>query len=137
MKYNLSNPIEVDKFRFRSGKLIEAGKKVELKEIRATRSISQNAYYHICVSLYAIHFGHTLYEAKIDLKRMCDFMTYERNGKKYLVQTSKLNSKELTLYIEWIRNLAGQNGCYIPTSEQYLIDKYAIDNNIDSCRAYL
>ena len=137
MKYNLSKDIDLETFKLRAKLLIESESRVELKKIRQSRSISQNKYFHVVISLYASNFGLTLYEAKIDLKRMCDFMTYEKNGKKYLVQTSKQNSKELSLFIEWIRNLAGKNGCYIPTSEEYLINKYSIDKEIDSCRAYL
>ncbi len=137
MKYDLNKDIDIERFRLRAKQLIKSGSPVELRQIRKARSIAQNSYFHVVVSLYAIHFGYSLYEAKIDLKRMCPFMKYEHNGKKYLVQTSKQNSKELSLYIEWIRNLAGQNDCYIPTAEEYLLDKYGIDKEIDSCRAYL
>ena len=137
MKFNLSKEIDTERFRLRSRQLIKSGSPVELKQIRKTRSIAQNSYFHVVVSLYAIHFGYTLYEAKIDLKRGCHFMKYENRGKMYLVQTSKQNTKELSQFIEWIRNLAGQNDCYIPTAEEYLLDKYGIDQEIDNCRAYL
>ena len=137
MKYQLQNKVDLIKFQERVKTLVEKESNVELKSIRAARSISHNSYLHVVISLYAIYFGYTLYEAKIDLKRMCPFMRYEKNGKKYLVQTSKQNSKELTLFIDWIRNMSAQNGCYIPTSEEYLINKFSIDREIDNCRAYL
>lgn len=137
MKFNLAKDIDIERFKLRGEQLIKLGAPVELKHTRKSRSIELNSYFHVVVSLYAIHFGHTLYEAKIDLKRMCSFMRYERNGNTYLVQTSKQNSKELSLFVEWIRNLAGKNGCYIPTSKEYLMDKYGIDNEIQSCKAYL
>lgn len=137
MKFNSANLLEAKQAQTRLDYLIEHKKRFELKQIRAKRSISQNSYLHVVIALYAIHFGHTLYEAKVDLKRMCDFMTYVKNGKMYLVQTSKQDSKELTLFIEWVRNLAGKNGCYIPTSEEYLLDRYSIDKEIDSHKQYI
>ena len=137
MKYQLNNQVDLIKFQERVKTLVEKESNVELKLIRLSRSISQNSYFHVVVSLYAIHFGYSLYEAKIYIKRMCTFMRYEKNGKKYLVQTSKQNSKELTLFIDWIRNMSAQNGCYIPTSEEYLINKFSIDREISACNAYL
>ena len=116
--------------------LAEKGAKIELKEIRPTRSLPQNAYLHVCLSLYGIHFGYTLNEAKTDLKRNYG-LVYEKSGKKYLRSTSNLDSKELTEFIEYIRDVAGQNGCYIPTSEEYLQNKFSIDKEIEQNKNYL
>lgn len=137
MKFDTNITYEASQAKTRLDYLILNGKKIELKEIRKPRSVVHNAYAHVVISLYAIHFGHMLYEAKIDLKRLCPFMKYTKNGKKYLVQTSKQNSKELSEFIEWIRNLAGKNGCYIPTSKEYLLNKYGIDKDIEANKTYL
>ena len=137
MKYDLENKDEYDKFYYDSEQMMKDKSRVELKTIREHRSLSQNAYLHVCISMYAIHFGSTLNEAKTDLKRACHFMVYEKKGKKYLKETSKMDSKQLTSFIEWIRNYASGNGCYIPSSEEYLIDKYRIDNEIERHKEYL
>lgn len=137
MKYDLNNPLDEKSFDVRADYLKSKKKIVELKATRESRSIKQNSYLHVVITLYAIEFGNTLNEAKTDLKRACPFMTYEKNGKKYLVETSKQNSKELTDFIDWIRNYAAQNGCNIPTSEEYLQNRHRIDNEIERFKEYL
>lgn len=137
MKYDTINTYEASQAKTRLEYLILNEKKIEIKEIRKPRGVKHNAYAHVVISLYAIHFGHTLYEAKIDLKRMCPFMTYTKNGKTYLVQTSKQDSKESTEFIDWIRTMASQNGLYILTADEYLLNKYGIDKEIDQNKQYL
>ena len=136
MKLDLSKQSELNKAMDRFSNLAEKGAKIELKEIRPTRSLPQNAYLHVCLSLYGIHFGYTLNEAKTDLKRNYG-LVYEKNGKKYLKSTSTMDSKELTEFIEYIRDVAGANGCYIPTSEEYLLNRFAIDREIEQNKNYL
>mgnify|MGYP000025697155 CR=1 FL=1 len=136
MKYNLKEQRELNKAMDRFEALAEKGAKIELKEIRPTRSLPQNAYLHVCLSLYGIHFGYTLNEAKTDLKRNYG-LVYEKNGKKYLKSTSTMDSKELTEFIEYIRDVAGQNGCWIPTAEEYLQNKFSIDKEIENNKIYL
>ena len=137
MKYNTKNKYEANQARTNLEYLISKEKLIELKEIRAKRSISQNSYLHVVITLYAVHFGATLNEAKTDLKRYCDFMTYQKNSKSYLKETKGMNSKELTEFIEWIRNYSAKGGCYIPTSEEYLMNKYAIDKEIEDNKTHI
>lgn len=136
MKLDLSKQIDLNKAMTRFEALAEKGSKIELKEIRPTRSLPQNAYLHVCLSLYGIHFGYTLNEAKTDLKRNYG-LVYEKGGKKYLRSTANLDSKELTEFIEYIRDVAGQNGCYIPDAEYYLQHKFAFDREIEQNKNYL
>lgn len=137
MKLDLSNDIHRNKFKTYCNKLYSSNKKVEIKEVREPRTIKQNAYLHVCITLYAIEFGYSLEEAKTDLKRQCGFMVYEKSDKKFLKRTRYLNTKELTDFIEWIRNYASMNGLYIPNSEEYLIHKFDIDSEIDRHKKYL
>ena len=74
MKFNLNNPIDQNKAVTYLTKLLEGEKLIELKEIMKVRTLRQNAYLHVIITLYAIEFGSTLEEAKTDLKRECDFM---------------------------------------------------------------
>lgn len=137
MKYDLS--IAQDRYNFieRTSLLIHEGVKVELTKTRAKRTVQQNKYLHIVFNLWAINYGDTLLEAKTDLKRNYG-LTYTKNGKKYLGETSKMNTKELTTFIDWIRNKASKEAqFYIPTSEEYLINQFNIDKEIQSNRQYL
>ena len=101
------------------------------------RSASQNAYLHVCISIYAIELGYTLEEAKTLLKRMCHFMVYEKNGYKFIKKTSGMSSNELTDFIEWIRNHSAQQGIDIPTSEEYNSNRHNIDMEIAKQKQYL
>jgi hypothetical protein len=132
MKFDLSND-----FESRIKNLVKNKKKVELKEIRQSRSLSQNAYLHVCLSMFGIEFGLSIDEVKQMLKTECQFMSYEKNGTIFLKSTSMLNTKELTAFIEWIRTFASQHGLYIPTSEEYIMNRFEIDKSIDQHSSFL
>jgi len=118
-------------------KLTDEGCKIEIKKIYESRTVTQNAYLHVCINIFAIEFGSTMNEAKIDLKRVCNFMTYEKNGNKYLKETRGLNTKELAEFIEWIRTYSAQQNCYIPTADEYKQQSFEIDKHIDNHKEYL
>lgn len=137
MLYDLKNIVDSSEAKINLRKYIEDGKKIELKVINKRRSITLNAYLHVCITLYAIHFGYSLEEAKTLLKRLCPFMIYEKNGHKFLKKTSKLNNTECSDFVSWIRNHSSHNGCYIPTSEEYKTNKFSIDKEISKHKEYL
>lgn len=142
MKYDLSIPIDRQRFMKRVEYLFDNSKKLELKEIRKPKSINQNSYLHVVLQLFGIYHGYTLEEAKTLLKRQYNAsnigsFTYEKNGTKFLRSCADLNSKETTDWIEWIRNLSSQNGNYIATPEEYLSNKFSIDREIQQHREFL
>jgi hypothetical protein len=137
MKFDLNNTFERNKYDTYSDKLKLSNSKVELKKLGANRTIPLNSYLHVCIDLYAIEFGHTKNEAKTDLKRECHFMRYEKNGKHYLVETSKQTNDECSRFVEWIRNYSSQQGLYIPDAEEYKENKFSIDKEIDKHKTYL
>ncbi len=117
-------------------KLLENECRCEIKEVKKKRSVSQNAYLHVCISLFAVSTGYTLEEAKTLLKRNCPFMVYEKNNVKFLKNTSTMNSKELTDFIEYIRNFSARQNIFIPSSEDYLLHQFEIDKEIESQKTY-
>lgn len=137
MKYDLSIPYDKNKAAVRLAELSQKSAKIEIKKIIKKRTISQNAYLHVIITLYAIHFGLTINEAKTDLKRACHFMVYQKEGKQYLKETRHFDTRELTEFIDWIRNYSAQHNCYLPTSEEYLTQKFSIDRDIDRNKEYL
>lgn len=139
MKLDLSKPFDINRAKVYLEKLSLDGKQIELKEIRKARTIQQNKYLHVCISLFAIHFGYNLEEAKTHLKRSCDFMRYVKpqTDETFLKRTRDMDTKELTGFIEWIINHAGINGCHIPTPEEYKTNQFEIDKEIDRHNKYL
>ena len=137
MYLDLSNTTDIKRGQIYFTKLVESNSKIELKKIIKTRSISLNSYLHVCISLFAIEYGYTLEESKTLLKRMCNFMTYEKNGSKFLKKTSKLDDSECSKFVEWIRNYSSQQGLYILDAEEYKTNKFTIDKDINNHKQYL
>lgn len=137
MKYNLNNPVDLKKAQIKFDKLCQDKKAIELKEIRPTRSIQQNKYLHVLFALFGIEFGYTIDEAKTLMKRECNFMRYEKNGSQFLRHTSKMQTDELTKFIDWIRTYSANHGLYLLTSEEYMTNRIMIDNQIEQHGEYL
>lgn len=138
MKYSLSNSYDANSARVYLDNLINDGRNIEISVIRDKRSISQNAYMHVVISLWAIHHGYTLAEAKDLLKDLCPFMNYEKNGHRFRVATSGQDSKQASEFVEWIRNYsAKESGHYIPTPDEYYMNRSRIDNEIERAKEYL
>ena len=140
MKFKLQS--ELEKFDFYVDKLRKTECIVELKQIRKPRTIQQNKYLHVIISLFAIEAGYTLDEMKTVLKRECDFMRYRKSSgfekiEIFLKKSSQLNTKELTDWIDWIRNYAGQAGIYIPSPDDYLRNWAEIERTIEQQKQYL
>ena len=137
MKYNLENSFDVERAKTYFNKLLSDKSKIEIIKNREVRTIKQNAYLHVCITLFGINFGYTIEEAKTHLKRTCNFMTYEKNNEKFLRKTSELDTLELTVFIDWIRNYSSDNGCYIPDANEYLMNKFEIDKEIEKNNLHL
>lgn len=137
MKYDLKNEFDRNKFYSRLDALLNKECIIELKEVKNCRTLSQNAYLHVCISLFAIEFGYDLENAKHILKSACSFMHEFKEDIKIVKQTRKLNTKELTDFIEYIRTFSSMQGCYIPTPDEYLQNKIVIDNEILKNKEFL
>lgn len=139
MKFDLSKEQDRISVQVRLNKLKADGSVIELKKLNPRRTLPQNSYIHVLFSLFGIEFGYTLDEAKTLLKRECPWMTYEKAGSKFkfLRHTSKMQTDELTKFIEWVRTYSAQKGLYLMSPEEYLQNQASIDNLIESHREYL
>ena len=99
-------------------KLLDDKAKIELKKIPAKRTISQNSYVHKLFTLWGSEYGLTTEEAKITVKRALGY-TYMKNGQEYFTQTSGMDTKELTEFIDKFRTWASHNGCYLPSADEF------------------
>lgn len=136
MKLDLSTDFDLNKFRMYAKKLIEKGSKVELKEIKPRRTLSQNSYAHVVFSLFAIETGYTLQEIKTLMKR--DFgCVYEKSGQKFLKSTSDMDTAELSGLIEFTRDKAAKQMIYIPSADEYKAQSFEIDKLIEQHKNYL
>ena len=131
MRLDLDRGLDIEKAKAYMSKLIDSKSKIK------NRSISLNSYLHVCITLFAIEFGYNIEEAKTFLKRECGFMVYEKSGSKFLKSTAKMDNKECSQFVEWIRNYSAGNGCYIPDAEEYKTNRYEIDKDINNHKQYL
>jgi len=132
------NPVlDKEKFLFLVESIKNHDGPVKIEKVKKRRTTSQNSYLHILITVFAIEIGNTLEEMKTDLKRDCEFMRYEKNDNWYLRRSSDLNTKEMTDWIDWIRNKAGIEGFYLPTPDDYHRNWTAIEREIESHKHYL
>ena len=137
MIYDLAKYDDLQKATLNFTKLKESQAVIELKAKSKKRTIKQNSYLHVIITLYAIEYGYTIEEAKTLIKRECWFMRYTKNSNVFLKRTRDLNTVELTEFIDWLRNWSAKQGCYLPTPEEYLKNQIEIDKTIAFNQNYL
>jgi len=137
MLYDLGNNLDKNKAFYKFNKLAEGCKLIELTEKRKKRTVSQNSYLHVVISIFSIEVGYSLYEAKTVLKRECSFMRYEKEDHVFLKRTRDLNTTELAEFLEFIIQFAAKMFITIPSSEEYISNQIDIDRHISHNKTYL
>lgn len=120
-------------------KLCKGNTPFEIIKKRKRKSVSNNAYLHVCIKLFAINQGDSEIETKKFLKEQCSFMHgVLNNGDLFLRSCAGLDNKECADFTTWIRNFASKEiGLYIPTPEEYILHQYEIDKQINKHKEYL
>lgn len=128
MKYNCEYEVEVKKLKTKVDYLINKKAIVDVTENRGKRTSSQNAYVHLLFSIFGLEFGLTVDESKQEIKKR--FLTYKKKGKQFVKKTSKLDTKEMTIFIEQFRNFSAKQGLYLPSANEPMEQAYRdIENN--------
>lgn len=129
MKLSLNNSIEVAKARTYLEKLIKDGANIELRKVMPARSLDQNSYLHVCISIFSDATGYDREEVlELMSHQIPEIMRYEKNGHDFRKSTTKMDTKEMSILIELIRKTSSEQlGVYIPDSEEYLINKFQIE----------
>ena len=124
MLLDLSNDFDVNKAKSYLDKLIESKARCELKKVKEKRTIRQNSYPHVCLGLFCSETGYTIDEAKeLFSHQLPDIMRYTKNEISFRKSTADLDTKQMTLLIDKIREMSlDQLGLYITTSEEYLMN---------------
>ncbi len=134
MKLNLSKSDEASRAEVYFAKLLKDGSKIELRKINPPRTIKQNSYLHVLFQLWGNHFGYTLDQAKQAVKIELGY-TYEYEGYQFYIQTSEMDTKHLSIFVDKFRNWSASNGCYLPTSEEYLLRHFDYSQEIERAEA--
>lgn len=120
MLYDPTDPIQKAEARTRLNRLIEAGKRFEIKERRQLRTIKQNAYLHLILAYFAREYGETLeyvktrfFKTQVNPSLFLKTHINPKTGKarKDLKSTSELTTRELAeaidRFIDWSVSVAG------------------------------
>lgn len=128
MKYDLGNPLHREQLKARVERAIQRGAGVcEFVEHKPARTLRQNAYLHLIISLLATELGETAEWCKeryFKAAANAELFTEERNDKflgrvKTLRSTASLTTDEMTLAIERFRDWASQvAGVYLPSADE-------------------
>jgi len=136
MKYNTAIEAEATAANEYFDKLVDAGKVVEVKEIRKSRSLNQNNYLHLLLGAFGLNFGYSIEESKQIFKRLSQdtFYYYKKDskGKKvwFIRSTADLNTKQMSDAIDKFMKYSAENGYALPlaTDEAWLRE---ISNQIE------
>jgi len=147
MKYDFKHTDQQHKAHQYLLKLIERESKAELKNIPDKRSISQNAYFHVLINLFAIEYGDTANYVKQTLLKeiVCleIFKTTHTNRKTGEIRgdwrsSADLDSKEMTQVIDKFRTWSSMTaGIYLPSAEEHKTDWITYLQQIENNSEYL
>ena len=144
MIYDLSKPLDRQKFKMRVNHLFAQGKQVELIE-KTFRSLRQNSYLHCLLGILALDQGLTIdYVKEFYYKRLVNpdifVLTKEDKlvGKIEVLRSSKdLTKEEMSKSIDRLRNWASSElGCYLPSADEESLLQQA-EMEIQRYRSYL
>lgn len=121
MFYDLTNPLDKEKFKTRSVQLYHKGAKVELVE-KALRTGRQNRYLHLIIGVVAMDCGVTLEEAKVwYFKRLVNpdiFIIKKQDNRgneiESIVSSASVNKEQMSVAIDRFKRWAYEQGIYIP-----------------------
>lgn len=145
MLYNLDIPAHREQFKNRCNVLYTKRAIVDLRKPNPPkRSLNQNSYVHKILSLFAAELGYRLEEIKLYCKLNLApdlFPVTHKNVMGYDVthvrSSAELDTREMTDWIDRIRNCAQEQGIYLPTPDDYTRDWAAVDRQIAAAENYL
>ena len=137
MNYNLSDPKEVIAARSRLTYLVKKKKRVQITQIRETRSLNQNSYLHLLLGAFGMHFGYTLEEAKLIYKRANGSLyLYEKKGANFIRSSADLNTDEMARSIDRFMQYSSEQGLDLPPADNAEW-RSLIENEMERNRRYL
>lgn len=109
--------------------LLKGEHKFRIEKLFPKKTVKQNAYIHVLFSLYGIHFGHTKEAAKKELKDQLGY-SFMFENEKYYVSISDMTTKQLSLFIDRIRNFSASEKCDLPSADEYKYNWWSFDEII-------
>lgn len=131
MKFDLLKHTEIEKAQAYFERLVSRGAKIELKKFIEQRTGAQNRYVHVIFAILGDYTGNTIEEVKQIVKpEFGRHAIYEKDGRKFLRSTASWNKMECLEFIDWYRQFCMEQGCYIPTPEEYYQAQWEIERQL-------
>jgi hypothetical protein len=143
MLYNLSNPLDRERFAARANALLQKDSVVELTE-KTLRTLNQNSYLHLIIGAVAMDVGVTLEYAKREyFKKLVNadlFIRKEQDrfsGEIEVIRSSAdLTKEEMSMAIDRFKRWGAENGFYLPSPDDKELLKY-IEIEMGRIKQYL
>ena len=124
MIYNLSTPLDRERFAARANRQLQKGSVVEWTE-KTLRSYNQNSYLHLLIGTIAMETGVSLEYAKREyFKKLVNREIFIRkehdrfSGEIEIIRSSAdLSVEEMRISIDRFRMWAAEQGFYLPSPE--------------------
>ena len=124
MLYNLSMPLDRERFATRAKALLQKGSVIDLTE-KTLRTHNQNSYLHLIIGVVAMDVGVTLEYAKREyFKKLVNadlFIRKEQDrfsGEIEVIRSSaSLTIEEMSIAIDRFKRWGAENGFYLPSPE--------------------
>lgn len=131
MKYDLINDKERELAKKYFDRLCESQSKIEIKKFHGARTLSQNKYFHVACTILSNYSGYTVDEMKLIIKNDLEFMTYNKGPHRFYRSSADLDKVEFIALVDHVRNFGQDNGCYIPTPEEYIESQFEIEKQVN------
>lgn len=131
MKFNTQIAAEAQQASGYFNKLIEQKAIVEVKKISPKRSLNQNAYLHLLIAAFGMHFGYDLAEAKQLYKEINgEIYMYSKKGRVFLRSSADISKEDMAKSIDKFMRKSAEQGCPLPpaTNQEWLRQ---IENEIE------
>lgn len=143
MQYDLSQPLDRERFKARCNALFKKGCVVEMTE-RTFRSGQQNSYLHLLLGVVAMETGVTLDYAKKEYFKLLvnrDIFVRKTNDRfageiEVIRSSADLTKEEMSTALDRLKRWGAENGMYLPNPEDRELLR-AIEIEMGRNRAYL
>lgn len=120
MIFDTSYQIAANKAQDYLTELTSRGNLIELKRLSPQRSLKQNAYLHLIITAFGVHFGYTAEEAKLVYKYLNkEVYRYKKHGITFWRSSADLTKDEMTQSIEQFRAASAKQGYELPTADNH------------------
>lgn len=124
MQYDLSTPLDRERFKTRVNALYKKGAVIDLTE-KAFRTPNQNRYLHLLLGVVAMDTGNSVEDVKREyFKNLVNpdiFRSYKTDNRGNTIavyrSTSAVSKEEMTMAIDRFKKWGAENGIYMPNPD--------------------